>query len=176
MRQNQSHNQHFLFLKNQLGAYQAQAKQNLQDKYPRAQQWLATRQLDIGKIRQHSQRLLTGATLSSVLLLAQPENPPALNPPTEQHRLARATLTTSSQLKSGLARALAPLLPARIGHPNPENEAKISQVIEDNLGIKAAIGLEGQRLNHSLGFIGYEQHLQRFPGDSLRLHDEFLEA
>lgn len=176
MRKTQSHNQHWLFLKNQLADYHAQSRKNFHEQYPRASQWLNSRQLDIGKIRQHSQRLLAGATLSSVLLLARPENPPALPPATEQHRIARATLTTSSQLKSKLAEALWPLLPARIGHPDPENEAKISQVIEEILGIKAGVTLEGQRLNHSLGFIGYEQHLRRFPGDSLRLHDEFSDA
>jgi hypothetical protein len=176
MRKNQAHNQHFLFLKHQLGAYQSQAKQVFKDKHPRATQWLEKRQLDVGKIRQQSQRLLTGATLSSLLLLAAPASPAPLPAATEQRRLARGYLVSAQDIKSGLAELLAPLTPARIGHPDPDKEIQVSQVIEENLGIKAKFELEGQRLNHSLGYIGYEQHLARFPGDSVRLHDEWPEA
>src|SRR3989344_4713556 len=176
MRKTQSHNQHFLFLKDQVAAYQSQAKQGFKDKHPRATQWLEKRQLDVGKIRQQSQRLLTGATLSSLLLLAAPQAPSPLPQATEQRRLARVYLISAQDIKSRLAEALALLVPARVGHPDPDNEIQVSQVIEENLGIKVKFELEGQRLNHSLGYIGYEQHLARFPGDSVRLHDEWPEA
>src|SRR3989344_1559381 len=176
MRNSTAHNQHFLFLKNQVAAYHSQAKQRFQGKHPRATEWLAKRQLDVGKIRQQSQRLLTGATLSSLLLLAAPQSPSPLPQATEQQRLAKAYLVSAQDIKSGLAELLASLVPPRIGHPDPEQEEKISRVIEETLGIKAKFELEGQRLNHSLGYVGYEQHLPRFPGDSIRLHDEWQEA
>lgn len=176
MRKTQAHNQHFLFLKNQLADYHSQAKKNFHEKYPGASRWLNSRQLDIGKIRQQSQRLLTGATLSSLLLLAAPQSASPLPPITEQRRMAKAYLVSAKDIKSRLAELLAPLIPARIGHPDPDQEEKIARVIEETLGIKAKFELEGQRLNHSLGYVGYEQHLQRFPGDSVRLHDEWPEA
>ncbi|MBI4035241.1 MAG: hypothetical protein HY381_02490, partial [Candidatus Chisholmbacteria bacterium] len=170
MRKSTAHNQHFLFLKNQLAAYQKQSKQQFVDKHPRAAEWLKRRQLNLGTVRQQSQRLLTGATLSSLLLLASPQHQAALPAPTKQQRLARAVLTSAGEWRSKLVAGLKPLLPARIGHPDREKESEVSRVIQNVLGIKAVATLEGQRLNHSLGFIGYEQHLQRFPGDSLRLH------
>ena len=132
MRKTQSHNQHFLFLKDQVAAYQSQAKQGFKDKHPRATQWLEKRQLDVGKIRQQSQRLLTGATLSSLLLLAAPQAPSPLPQATEQRRLARVYLISAQDIKSRLAEALALLVPARVGHPDPDNEIQVSQVIEEN--------------------------------------------
>ena len=176
MRKTTAHNQHWLFLKNQVAAYNSQARQKFAQKHPRATAWLTKRQLNIGKIRQQSQRLLTGATLSSVLLLAAPQSPSPLPPATEQQRLAKAYLVSTQEVKSKLAQLLEPLVPERIGHPDADKEAAISQAIAQTLGIKASVTLEGQRLNHSLGYIGYEQHLPRFPGDSVRLHDEYQEA
>ena len=44
------------------------------------------------------------------------------------------------------------------------------------LGFEVVAELEGQRLNHSIGIMGGEQHLRRFPGDSLQEHDAYQEA
>ena len=176
MRKTQSYSKHFLTFKNRLAEYHQEARLGFENRHPKAAGWLKQRNVDIGTIRQQSQRLLTGATLSSLLLLATPQQPQLLTSEVAQQKLARAYLTGAGELKNQLAKQLKELLPNRIGHPDPEDEDKIQQMIEDNLGIKAKFELEGQRLNHSLGWIGYEQHLPRFPGDSVRLHDEWQEA
>src|SRR5581483_1918505 len=40
------------------------------------------------------------------------------------------------------------------------------------LGINAVASLEGNHLNTTYGYTGAEQHLARFPGDSIAQHDE----
>ncbi|MBI2022323.1 hypothetical protein HYS97_00520 [Candidatus Daviesbacteria bacterium] len=51
-----------------------------------------------------------------------------------------------------------------------DEEDRITQVITKDLGIKVAAELEGKRLNKSYGLIGGEQHLYRYPGDTLYSH------
>lgn len=165
----------FKKLKHGLVDYHREAQTKFRSAHPQASQWLDKRQLSIGRIRQHSHRLLTGATLSSLLLLSTPQAPKTLPAKTAQQRQAQAFLTTASGIQSQLAQALQNL-PQRIGHPNPDQEQQTIKAVKTNLGITTAFELEGQRLNHSLGFIGYEQHLKRFPGDSLRLHDQYQSA
>lgn len=65
-------------------------------------------------------------------------------------------------------------LPEKIEILNPDLETKISNILFDDLGIKAYAQLEGERLNRSYGLIGAEQHLQRFPGDTIDQHGQFL--
>lgn len=71
---------------------------------------------------------------------------------------------------------LAKILPhanQRYGLPllHPEEERIIGRIIERSTGIKTRESLEGERLNTVYGHIGAEQHLARFPGDSIKLHE-----
>ena len=54
----------------------------------------------------------------------------------------------------------------------PQQEQTITTAIKDTWGITAVASLQNERLNRSYGLIGAEQHLPRFPGDSLDQHDE----
>lgn len=65
-------------------------------------------------------------------------------------------------------------IPEKLEILNSDLETKISNIIRDDLGIKAVAELEGERLNRSYGLIGAEQHLQRFPGDTIDQHGQFL--
>jgi hypothetical protein len=62
------------------------------------------------------------------------------------------------------------------GHLEKEEELYLEQQLTDLLGFDVTAELEGKRLNHSHGIMGSEQHLQRFPGDTLAQHDAFQEA
>ena len=62
------------------------------------------------------------------------------------------------------------------GHLERETELYLEQQLSEILGFKVRAELEGQRLNHSIGIMGAEQHLSRFPGDELAQHDAYLEA
>ena len=49
-------------------------------------------------------------------------------------------------------------------------EQKVSDMLSRTFGFKVTPELEGKRLNRSYGLIGAEQHLSRFPGDTLSTH------
>lgn len=62
------------------------------------------------------------------------------------------------------------------GHLEREEELYLEQQLSDMLGFTVTAELEGNRLNHSIGIMGSEQHLMRFPGDDLSQHDAYREA
>jgi hypothetical protein len=62
------------------------------------------------------------------------------------------------------------------GHLAKDEELYLEQQLSDILNFDVTAELDGHRLNHSLGIMGGEQHLQRFAGDNLSQHDAYLEA
>jgi hypothetical protein len=65
-------------------------------------------------------------------------------------------------------------IPEKLEILNPDLETKISNILFEDLGIKAYAELEGEKLNRSYGLIGAEQHLQRYPGDTIDQHGQFF--
>jgi hypothetical protein len=51
-----------------------------------------------------------------------------------------------------------------------EEEKKAGELLSAHYGIAVAAELEGKRLNRSYGYIGAEQHLARYPGDTMESH------
>ena len=62
-----------------------------------------------------------------------------------------------------------PHTPAKL---EADQAGKIEAAILAATGLSAKAVLDGQTLNHQVGYIGYEQHLRRFPGDTLLEHDD----
>ena len=67
-------------------------------------------------------------------------------------------------------------IPEKLEILNPDLETKISNILYEDLGIKATAMLENERLNKSYGLMGAEQHLVRFPGDTIDQHGQYLRA
>lgn len=51
-----------------------------------------------------------------------------------------------------------------------DEEAKLLQILSRNFGFGVKAEIDGIRLNRNFGLIGGEQHLYRYPGDSLLQH------
>ena len=116
-------------------------------------------------IRRKSSQILASAGLTGALLLS----------PTQpiQTTVAPTTKTaTIENLNNSLKQNLSPIVPHYPTKLDEETATKISAIIKTQTGITATPTLEGQSLNHSIGYVGYEQHLKRFPGDDLSLHDD----
>lgn len=62
------------------------------------------------------------------------------------------------------------------GHLETETQLYLEQQLSLILGFDVRHELEGKKLNHSIGIMGAEQHLMRYPGDSLDQHDAYREA
>ncbi|OGH16534.1 MAG: hypothetical protein A3C30_05090 [Candidatus Levybacteria bacterium RIFCSPHIGHO2_02_FULL_40_18] len=71
-----------------------------------------------------------------------------------------------------LASDVLSVLPKEVRPLTPEEENSISQIFTRDFGFKVAHELSGIRLNRSYGYIGAEQHLARYPGDTMTTHFE----
>ncbi len=125
-------------------------------------------------LRQKSRHLLAGAGLVGALLSMPVPKELAFNTQVNaaQSQLIENKLTSRQKLMTGLQDVI-PHRPEKLDEKTAE---KVEKIIEENTGIKAKAVLEGQSLNHQIGYIGFEQHLARFPGDTLAQHDEIQEA
>ena len=70
---------------------------------------------------------------------------------------------------------LSNILPPHMRELTPEEEKHIGDVLTDKFGLHIAAELEGKRLNRSYGYIGAEQHLMRYPGDTISTHFSSVE-
>jgi hypothetical protein len=112
-----------------------------------------------------AKKLLAGATLTGSLLLssgsqsikALPDKPPELRAP--------LGLLSSKELMALLKDLISNIIPQSPRVLSNLEEEKLEHIIQKTLGIKAVADLDGNRLNHQLGYMGLEQHLMRFPGD-----------
>ncbi len=123
-------------------------------------------------LRARSSQLLAGAGLVGAILTMPAPQSMVLTPPQVQTQPIENKFTVRQKLMTGLQEIL-PHQPTKLG---PEVAAKVEQIIYETTDVKAKVVLEDQSLNHTLGYIGFEQHLTRFPGDSLAGHDEIQEA
>ncbi len=71
-----------------------------------------------------------------------------------------------------LASSLKGVVPDDVRKLSDKEDKEISDILSENLKMKIEPELQGIRLNRTYGMIGGEQHLYRFPGDTLYRHAE----
>ncbi|MDP2632180.1 MAG: hypothetical protein Q8P25_00465 [Candidatus Curtissbacteria bacterium] len=164
-------------LKEALQVHNKRAKENLGKRHPHAQRFFQIKGVDLGKIRHHSAKILTAGALAGTLLLGAPGNPTSLKIPPLPAKWVNALTERGWALPEDpqgfLVSHLTEIIPKNPCPLPPEEEKRIGLFIERLTGIRARTSLEGERLNVCYGLIGAEQHLPRFPGDSIWQHDEF---
>ena len=116
-------------------------------------------------LREKSAQLLTGAGLVGTILVTPMTSD---IPPIQGSAVTETTKDTQQEL----LKKLADITPHRPTDLEPDQAEKIEKAIQETLGVTAKAELEGQSLNHQVGYIGYEQHLNRYPSDSLDRHDD----
>jgi hypothetical protein len=106
-------------------------------------------------------------SLSGLLLLA----PPSL------HSLPASTSTQSVKEepislpeKTFLLTDLTSLVPKEVRPLSTDEENSITALLSERIKLPIKAELQGIRLNTSYGYIGAEQHLMRYPGDTLWSH------
>lgn len=112
-------------------------------------------------------QMLAAGTLGGLLLLSPPAKPilPAPN-----------LIAASSELGSALPKStflvsdLANVLPKAVQPLTSSEEQQVAEILSRTFGFNVTAELEGKRLNRSFGIIGAEQHLSRYPGDSMATH------
>lgn len=79
-------------------------------------------------------------------------------------------ITGSTNKNILLSKELEKVVPKETRPLTAEEERKVEQLVEENLGIKIKAEIDGKRLNTTYGMIGGEQHLYRYPGDTVYAH------
>lgn len=139
-------------------------------KNPSAKKFFSKTTLLAYDLRQKSARLLAGAGLvGSILAMPMPQS---ISVPMEVSEPAKSILSNQQKVLGNL-QELIPHTPAKL---TGDTATKVEDLIRNNMNIPVKVELEGQSLNHTVGYTGFEQHLYRYPGDTLAEHDEIQEA
>lgn len=109
-------------------------------------------------------------SVASAVMFAHPLMPAtiaeAFQPP-RAHDIKIPTKTINQ-----LVSELFTILPSTVQPLTEMQEGQIARVLSDYFNIQVTAELNGIRLNRSYGIIGKEQHLMRYPGDTLATHFE----
>lgn len=152
-----------------------QAKVNFEKKYPKAHQFLLEKGIEIGKLREHSAKLISAGALTGTLLLSPPTGASQLPSPSEISKSIDGLIDRNEKKlpQKDLIDAFNFMLPKEVRPLSRDEEKKLEQVIKDTTNIPAKASLEGEHLNTTYGYIGAEQHLKRYPGDILENHGPY---
>lgn len=158
-------------LQHALIRHREHAHNKLTRNHPHAVDFFAKLGLSPGQIRQQGAKLFASSMLAGSLVLGSPaliDFPKSNFDRLEELPITEREKNFSDELKTHLIyNSLSLTLP---------QEIMISKLIHDYWGINATPVLEGNKLNHSYAYMGYEQHLKRYPGDTISQHDEYVEA
>ena len=165
----------FEYLRNRLKLKHLEAKRKFSKKYPHVEKFLKEKGIDVGKLREHSAKIIGAGALTGTLLLTPPGTAKSLPPPQEILEKEKAKTAEASELPQKLlVVTLGQALPPKTRPLNRNEERYLEQIFENILGVKARANLEGEHLNTSYGLIGAEQHLKRYPGDTVAGHKPYL--
>ncbi|OGM30111.1 hypothetical protein A2801_03870 [Candidatus Woesebacteria bacterium RIFCSPHIGHO2_01_FULL_41_10] len=128
--------------------------------------------ISLSKLREHSNKIIAAGALASALALAPPQGDHLLPPPKEIiEKVTRSSSSLPVETNAVVLRkVLSQVLPEEPRALTEHEEKTLEQVILETTGVKAKANLEGEHLNTTYGLIGAEQHLRRYPGDTLAQH------
>lgn len=160
------------YLRNKLRLKNLEVRESFAQKFPEVNKFLTDKGIDLGKIREHSARVIGAGVLSGTLLFAPPGNIKNLPPLSEIiSSIKDLTQDSAGDLpQKFLIDLLKGILPQRARPLTADEEKKLEQVFEKVVGVKTRANLEGEHLNTNYGYIGAEQHLARYPGDNIFNH------
>lgn len=141
-------------LKKRIEKRHGEVKKGLIDKHWDAFQWASS----------NTKQIAAGA-LGSLLLLAAP-SPPGISAGENTENRQFVELPENVFMLSDLKE----YLPDKIGELLPAQEKKISEILSNYYGFNIVPEIDGKRLMHTYGYIGAEQHLKRYPGDTMEDH------
>lgn len=152
-------------------------QRELHKRHPHAKSFFDKKGLSLSRIREHSAKAIAAGAIAGTLALAPPAHAqaPSLPPPLVETLIAAGAAIPENP-EEYLKNELQSMLPAKVQPLTSDVEKNIGLLIERLTGVKVRGTLEGEHLNTTYGYIGYEQHLPRYPGDTVGQHDEFQEA
>lgn len=117
-------------------------------------------------IDKHLHRIAAGSLGGLMLLTAPGLSLPSVKMLSDSNH----KITPATSKNALLAAELLDKVPNEMRPLNSDEDKVISETISKNLGIKVVPEIDGKRLNRTFGVIGGEQHLYRYPGDTVYAH------
>lgn len=111
-------------------------------------------------------RQITLSTLGGLLLLTTP----ATHLLPQGFSLAQGQIAKEKDTNAEIAEKLKGIVPEEVRSLNSQEEDEVSNMLTSQFGFSVKPSINGIRLNRSYGVIGGEQHLYRYPGDTLYKH------
>ena len=158
-------------LRRKLKLKHIETKKKLLTTYPKAKDFFKDKNIDPGKIRERSAKVIGVGAIAGALILNPPMDTKALPPPTEL--LEKFNVKDDQGIINpyeSLVQAIKSVVPATPRPLSRTEEKYLEQVFQNIVGISTKATLEGEHLNTTYGYIGAEQHLRRYPGDVLIDH------
>jgi len=164
------------FVRNKLKLKNLEVKNSFDQKYPHVKKFFDDHGINFSKIREHSAKVIAAGALSGTLVFSPPIMPTTLANPIEIvkslnnpniDQINSNPIPTSQALLASIQS----YLPSQIGPLTRSQEKNLEKIFSDIIGISTKATLEGEHLNTTYGLIGAEQHLIRYPGDTLYTHD-----
>lgn len=156
------------YLRNKLKLKSLEVKKSFQEKYPEAHKFLLERGVDLSKIREHSAKIISAGALTGTLLFSPPIGVDIKSP-------VEINKNLDEPLQERLLNEINSILPQKIGPLDRNQEKSLEKIFSEIIGVKTRATLEGEHLNTTYGYIGAEQHLKRFPNDSMATHPKVRE-
>lgn len=152
-----------------------EVQKNFKESFPEAHKFFLKQGLELGKLRQHSAKLICAGALTGTLLLAPPTGSGQLPTPSDIVKsVEKLDDGQNTEIPQKLfIDSLKSMLPDTVRPLARDEEKRLEQVIKDITNVSAKASLEGEHLNTTYGYIGAEQHLKRYPGDILENHGPY---
>lgn len=146
------------------------SERKIQRRYPHVSQWFANRGLQIRHIRHHASKLASAGALAGAMVLS---NPLLTHLPQNTEKLSSMPTDKLRSITSANLRAILPSDPRPL---TADEEDAVEKLIRLSWNIPVKARLDGEHLNTTYGYIGAEQHLPRYPGDTMEEKDAYREA
>jgi len=151
---------HFEHLKNKWQDKQRSLNKTLWEKHHESLTWL-----------HHTSKQFMAGSVASLIMMSHPAPSNIIAQsalPVDPQNTQKEEKVTRT--KDQLIQELSPILPHEVAPLSPEQELAISERLSTYFQVRVLPILQGKRLNRSYGYIGAEQHLMRYPGDTMDTH------
>lgn len=159
-------------LRRKLKLKHLETKKKFSEKYPHVEKFFKKKGISLEEIRAHSAKIIGAGAITGTILLTSPGDPRILsmsNSVIEELKKAGKAEKVEAPQKLVID-TLSSALPERVRPLARDEEKFLEQLFQNVLGVKTRATLEGEHLNTTYGLIGAEQHLRRYPGDTLLQH------
>lgn len=158
------------------------AAQRVKDEFENKHQdfiaWMKKNNLTFEDLRVVAQQVLAATSFAGAVAMYSPTGSEMKVPQVQAAQKTEDKLLASvtQEEHEAIMKKLQSIVQMPPGYMEQETELYLEQQLSDMLGFEVGAELEGQRLNHTFGIMGGEQHLYRYPGDALSQHDAYQEA